>query len=176
MLNDMHHKSDERRPRLWNSFILFILIVLLSGICWTVEPLGALAEDYNSNFMNGVDFSGQDLTDSSFVRSKLRYGNLSHANLESVDLFGADLRDSNLEGVNLRNAVLDTARFQRANLTNAILEDASAFNAKFDGAIVTGADFTNVLLRKDGQILLCTVATGTNPVTGRSTRDTLDCS
>jgi uncharacterized protein YjbI with pentapeptide repeats len=61
-------------------------------------------------------------------------------------------------------------------LSNALLEDAFAFNTRFRNVVITGADFTNVPLRGDALKSLCTVAEGTNPVTGRLTRDTLGCS
>jgi len=82
---------------------------------------------------------------------------------------------ANLEGANLRNAVLDQARLTHANLRNAILEGAFATNTKFEGALIEGADFTDVLLTPYVQEMLCEVASGTNPVTGRNTRDTLLC-
>ena len=66
-------------------------------------------------------------------------------------------------------------RFARADLRNANLEGAFAFNAKFDGALIDGADFTNVDMRPDVQDMLCDQATGTNPTTGRNTRETLNC-
>jgi uncharacterized protein YjbI with pentapeptide repeats len=80
-----------------------------------------------------------------------------------------------MEGADLRNSTLDMARFRRTNLTNAILEGAYAYNATFEGAIIDGADFTDVMLRKDSINTLCQVARGTNSVTGRNTRDTLNC-
>jgi hypothetical protein len=38
-----------------------------------------------------------------------------------------------------------------------------------------GADFTNVFLPKDIIRKFCESATGTNPITNRETRETLEC-
>jgi uncharacterized protein YjbI with pentapeptide repeats len=158
------------------SFFFSLLFVWTAGsTLWVTGILPALAEDYNKEFLVGADFSGRVLTDSSFTKANLRNSNLSHTDLRGVSFFGANLEAANLEGANLSNATLDTARFSSANLTNAILEGAFAFNAKFEGATIEGADFTDVEFREDAQAMLCKVAKGTNPETGRNTRDTLDC-
>jgi uncharacterized protein YjbI with pentapeptide repeats len=169
-------KMGRNRPSVFVQVVWFVLMVAIACLLpmLTLAPV-ALAEDYDSVMLIGADFSGQDLTKSSFTRAKLRDSNLSHANLQGVSLFGATLEGANLEGADLRNATLDTARLTRANLTDALLEGAFAFNAKFDGAVIDGADFTDVELRKDAQTLLCKVAKGTNPITGRQTRETLNC-
>lgn len=153
-------------------------LVLVGTACiavWLMSTAPAAADDFNKAFLVGEDFSGRVLTDSSFTKANLRNSNLSHTDLRGVSFFGANLEKANLEGADLRNATLDTARLSEANLTNAILEGAFAFNAKFDGAIINGTDFTDVEFRLDAQKMLCKMATGTNPVTGRQTQETLNC-
>lgn len=152
-----------------------VLLLAICSLCWAGLGAPALAEDYNKEFLVGADFSGRVLTDSSFTKANLRESNFSRADLRGVSFFGANLEGANLEGADLRNATLDTARFTRANLANANLEGAFAFNAKFEGATISGADFTDVEIRQDAQALLCKMASGTNPETGRQTRDTLNC-
>jgi len=161
--------------RNWRAGLSLALGALLTLAGWSLAPTVSLAADYNANSLIGADFSGQDLTDSSFTRTNLRGADLSRANLQGVSLFGANLAGANLEAADLRGATLDTARLTRANLTNALLEGAFAFNAKFDGATIDGADFTDVEFRQDQQAILCSLAKGTNPVTGRQTRETLNC-
>ncbi|MEO1209334.1 MAG: pentapeptide repeat-containing protein [Cyanobacteria bacterium J06638_20] len=149
---------------------------LLLMLCLVTCPItNAQALSYNKEDLIDADFSGKDLTDSSFTKALLRRTNFSGANLSGVSFFGANLEDANLEGANLSYATLDSARLVDANLTNAVLEGAFAFNAKFNRATITGADFTDVLMRTDQQEILCAIADGINPTTGRATRDSLDC-
>lgn len=162
------------RPKL-SRWVDGLLVVGLSLLLWLGYLTPAWANDYTKEILLNADFSGRDLTDSSFTKANLKNSNFKGSNLSGVSFFGANLEDTNLEGVNLSVATLDSARLVQANLTNAILEGAFVYSAQFQDAIITGADFTDVDLTDTVQVALCKVADGTNPVTGRKTRETLNC-
>jgi uncharacterized protein YjbI with pentapeptide repeats len=157
----------------WVNFA--VVCIVLAGAIALLHSAPALADDYNKGFLVNADFSERVLTDSSFTKANLRSSNFSGSDLRGVSFFGANLEKANFERANLSYATLDSARFVGTNFTNAVLEGAFAFNANFEGAVIDGADFTDVLLRQDVQDKLCEIAKGTNPTTGRNTRDTLDC-
>jgi uncharacterized protein YjbI with pentapeptide repeats len=156
-------------------WLLPALLVVMSLVAMSIYPQPAIADDYTKSVLAQADFSNRDLTGFVFDKATVRYGNFSNANLTGVSFFGANLDSVNLSGANLTNATLDTARLTRTNLTNAVLVGAFATFTKFDGAIIDGADFTDVMLRKDIQKQLCAIAKGTNPTTGRDTKDSLEC-
>lgn len=166
----------------WGSqfWAIALFLILSIGVCWGVLgyafPVHAAESvKLDQRSLRGQDFSSQDLTNASFVRSDLSQSDFSHSNLQGARLFSAKLGQANLEGADLRGSTLDLADLTKANLTNANLEGAFAFSARFNRATITGADFTDVLLREDARDLLCAIAQGTNPVTGRDTRETLLC-
>jgi uncharacterized protein YjbI with pentapeptide repeats len=177
-----HAMSHQEDTSIWKnlftlvcSAVVFLTAVgAITAVSFT-NAAPAWANDYNQEQLVGADFSGQDLKDSSFTRANLRIANFSKADLRGVSFFSANLEKANLEGADLSYATLDKARLMGANLTNAILEGAYAFNTGFRGANIDGADFTDVFLRDDAHEILCELAKGTNPITGRNTRDTLFC-
>jgi uncharacterized protein YjbI with pentapeptide repeats len=155
---------------------LLLTVVLLIGSAVGMATPAAAAMDYAKQVLIGADFHAADLRGVTFNLTNLRDADFSGADLRGASLFGAKLQDADLSGADLREATLDSAVFNGTDLRNARLDDAFAFNTKFSDVQIEGADFTNVPLRGDALKALCNVASGTNPESGRATRDTLGCS
>lgn len=162
--------------RQWSAIaVLILLSVSLTCTATTLSPEIAHAESFDRKNLRQQDFSGQDLTDNDYTRADMTYANLSGAKLMGVRMFTTHLDRANLEGADLTGATLDGATLRKANLTNAVLEGAYVISADFTGANIEGADFTDVLFDPRVNDMLCEVADGVNPVTGRETRETLYC-
>ena len=153
---------------------ILTLVITLTIALISSTP-AAWAVDYSKQTIPYSDFSYQDLRGDVFRSSNLRNSDFSHSNLAGARLYGAKLDGANFEGANLSFTTLGSATLKGANLKNAILEEAFAPNAVFDDVIIEGADFTDALLPRGVNEKLCKIATGTNPVTGNDTRDTLFC-
>jgi uncharacterized protein YjbI with pentapeptide repeats len=147
----------------------------LLGILWLGGMSPASATSFDRQNLRMKDFAGQDMRGNDYTRADMAETNLAKANLQGVRMFDTNLTLANLESADLRGATLDGARLIRANLKNAVLEGAYAFGADFRKTEITGADFTDVFLDPKANDLLCEVASGTNPTTGRETRETLMC-
>ena len=148
----------------------------LSILLLAPAPAAHAAIDVAKQVLIGSDYSDKDLRGATFNLSNLREANLSGSDLRGASLYGAKLQDADLSNTDLREATLDSAVLTGTNLSGAVLEGAFAFNTRFKDVVIVGTDFTDVPMRGDQLKSLCAVAEGNNPVTGRSTRDSLGCS
>ena len=70
---------------------------------------------------------------------------------------------------------MDRADFSGSNLKNSILTNAIASGSSFANAEIEGADFSDALLDREDLKNLCRRASGSNPTSGITTRNSLNC-
>jgi uncharacterized protein YjbI with pentapeptide repeats len=160
------------------TFRNFIFTAINMLLCLALILTGsnpASADVYVKAFLQGSDFSGRSLQGYQFNESDLRNTSFVNADAQGVSFFAANMKEANLTGANLSYSTLDNARLDKANLTNAVIQGSFAYGTSFNNVIIDGADFTDVDLRPPVRLKLCQSAKGQNPVTGRLTRETLEC-
>lgn len=126
--------------------------------------------------LENTDFSNIDFEGVSFQQSILRQADFTNCNLRNASFFDADLSGAKFNNADMSNSNLELANLRGADLTGANLTGAYiSSTTKFNGIIIDGSDWTDTFIRKDQQNYLCSIANGTNQITGIDTRDSLLC-
>ena len=86
-----------------------------------------------------------------------------------------DMAFERLRRVPPSDALMDKVDFSGADFRGAVLRGVIATGSNFHGAQIRDADFSDALLDREDVRALCREASGTHPVTGVATRDSLGC-
>jgi uncharacterized protein YjbI with pentapeptide repeats len=138
-------------------------------------PLYQDRVDYTLTNQSGQDFSGQQLRNTSFAGATAQDADFTGADLRGAILTQASFARARFSGADLSDALMDRVDFTAADLSGALLHGVIASGSSFSGALIENADFTDALLDRADQRQLCLRAHGTHPITGVSTRLSLDC-
>lgn len=156
-------------------YVLFVGIAVLALAQPLYAASSAAIRAYDDVTVTTQDFSGQKLVQAEFNNASLEQANFSGADLRGVVFNGALLKNANFHGADLSDGIAYLSDLGGADLTDAVLVSAMMLKSNFRNATVTGADFTYAMLDRDQVLHLCETASGTNPLTGADTRESLGC-
>lgn len=126
MANEEHLEILKKGVEIWNR--------------WRSEHHGDISPDLSNAQLQGMVFTGADLSETNLKHADLSETNLIITVLTRANLFAANLTLAKLIGANIYNAILREAKLRAANLTSALCYRTDFTGADLGAAIISGTD------------------------------------
>lgn len=139
-------RIQEQQVRLTAQRILHRRLTTVISPTQDSQRWPGLTIDLTGAELRGIQLGRTDLSDATFVDTKLSGATFTAATLDHTDFTRADLSRADLESVQSTRADFTGADLTGAVLTRATLREACLRDARLTGADVSGADFTGATL------------------------------